>query len=87
MKPSTERIVGVNNLIATLDLSGLYAIATYLRHVGHYLLTTIGLKELRILPALVVVGTDAVEREFRGIDRRPKAEATHTTSCLEFRPF
>ena len=87
MKPSTEGIVGVNSLITALDLSGLYAIATYLSHVGHDLLTTIRLKELRILPALVVVGTDAVEREFRGIDRRPKADATHTTSCLEFRPF
>jgi hypothetical protein len=66
VKPTTERIVGVNNLIAALDLSGLYVIATYLRHAGHDLLITIRPQELRILPALVATGTGAIQSEFGG---------------------
>ena len=77
----------MNNLIAALDLSGLYAITTYFKYAGHDLLTTIRLKELRILPPLVAVGTGAVESEFRVMVRQPEADSTHTTSCLEFGPF
>jgi hypothetical protein len=65
-------------------LSRLYAIATYFRHARHDLLTTKRLKELRNSPALMAVVIADVKREFRGIDQRPEANATHTTSCSGF---
>jgi len=53
-------------------------------HARHDLSTTKRLKELRISPVLMAVGTGDVKGEFRGIDQRLGSDATHTTSCSGF---
>jgi len=82
-KPSAEGIAGMDRLVAELDLSGLHSTATYLRNAGHDLFTVTRLKEQGISPALVMVATGAVEREFREINRRTEVGARWSDEGVE----
>lgn len=82
-KPSAEGIAGVERLIAELDLSGLHSTATYLENAKPDLFTVTRLKEQGIAPALVMVATGAVEREFREINRRTEIGARWSDEGVE----
>jgi hypothetical protein len=82
-KPSAEGIAGVDHLIAELRLRRLHSTATYLKNAGHDLFTVTKLKEQGIAPALVMVATGAVEREFREINRRTEVGARWSDEGVE----
>ena len=82
-KPSAKGMAGVDRLIAELDSRGLSSAATYLRNAGDDLFTVTRLKEQGIAPALVMVATSAVEREFREINRRTEVGARWSEPGVE----
>jgi hypothetical protein len=66
-----------------LRLRRLRSTATYLKNAGHDLFTVTKLKEQQIGPALVMVATSAVEREFREINRRTEVGARWSDEGVE----
>jgi hypothetical protein len=82
-KPSAEGIAGVDHLIGELSEKGLHSTATYLGNAKPDLFTVTKLKEQGIAPALVMVATGAVEREFREINRRTEIGARWSDEGVE----
>jgi hypothetical protein len=76
-------IAGVDRLIAELDSRGLHSAATYLKNAREELFTVTRLKEQGIAPDLLMVGSSAVEREFREINQRTEVGARWTDEVVE----
>jgi len=82
-KPSARGMAGVGHLVAELDSRGLHSAATYLRNAGSDLFIVTRLKEQGVAPALVMVATGAVEREFGEINRRTEIGARWSGEAAE----
>jgi hypothetical protein len=66
-----------------LRLTRLRSTAIYLKNAGHDLFTVTKLTEQRIAPALVMVATGAVEKEFREINQWTEASARGSDEGVE----
>jgi len=61
-------MAGVTRLVAELDSRGLPSAATYLRNAGEEVLTVKRLRELKIVPELVMLAPSALERFARCLE-------------------